>query len=193
MIITKTRTASIAYNWNTYHVGTHPTSPQSYFVALNSTAARGSSSTAWDNTAPTASVFSVNSTATVGASGDAMIAYCFHSVPQYSKCGVYTGNGSTDGTFVHCGFRPAWVLIKSTGSSSNGWYIYDNKRENYGTLVDAMIYANLSNAEDNGGRDLDFTSNGFKPRLTDTNVNGSGSTYIFLAFAEAPFKNANAR
>ena len=190
MIITKTRTASIAYNWNPYHVGTHPTSPQSYFVALNSTAARGSSSTAWDNTAPTASVFSVNSTATVGASGDAMIAYCFHSVPQYSKCGVYTGNGSTDGTFVHCGFRPAWIMVKRTDSTSN-WLILDNKREGYNPDQDGLD-ANGSGAEGTAEQS-DFLSNGFKVRNNSSGSNASGGTFIFLAFAEAPFKNANAR
>ncbi len=191
MIITKTRTASIAYNWNTYHVGTHPTSPQSYFVALNSTAARGSSSTAWDNTAPTASVFSVNSTATVGASGDAMIAYCFHSVPQYSKCGVYTGNGSTDGTFVHCGFRPAWVMVKSY-DNTRSWTIFDNKRTPINEM-DGHIHASSSVAEQTGTDEIDFLSNGFKFRSGDADSNYSNFNYIFLAFAESPFRNANAR
>ena len=135
----------------------------------------------------------INTDNTVNEGTDDFVMYCFHSVEGYSKIGAYTGNGSTDGTFAYTGFQPAWVLIKSTGSSSNGWYIYDNKRENYGTLVDAMIYANLQNGEDNGSRDLDFLSNGFKARLTDTNVNASGTKFFYLAFASADFKTSNAR
>jgi len=180
MVIQKDRSA--ASDWLVY---TDLVDGSDDYLLLNSTAAKGNAAggatatvfNSWDRT-----------------SGNDMIAYCFAEVEGYSKIGTYTGNGSTDGTYVHCGLRPAWIMVKRTdAASSNGWYIYDNKRENYGTLVDAMIYANLSNAEDNGGRDLDFTANGFKPRLTDVNVNASGGSYIFLAFAEAPFKSANAR
>ena len=154
------------------------------YLRLNTTVAKTNGAGA----SPTATVFTPNT----GAS--TVVAYCFHSVEGYSKIGTYTGNGSTDGSFVYTGFRPAWVLIKRTDSAStNGWYIYDNKRENYGTLVDAQLYVNLNNQEDNGNRDLDFTSNGFKPRLTDVNVNASGGSYIYLAIADQPFKYANAR
>jgi len=124
---------------------------------------------------------------------DNYIAYCFHSVDGYSKIGTYTGNGSPTGPFVYTGFRPAFLLVKRIQASTNGWYIYDNKRNNFGTLVDVQLYANLANGDDDGNRDLDFMSNGFKPRLTDVNVNASGGTYIYLAFAEQPFKYANAR
>ena len=129
------------------------------------------------------------------SSGNNINYWCvsFKSIPGFSKIGNYTGNGSTDGTYIHLGFRPAWVLIKGIGTTTNGWYIYDNKRLNFGTLVDGQLYANLNNAEDDGNRDLDFLSNGFKPRLTDTNVNGNGTTYVYVAFAEQPFKFSNAK
>ena len=190
MYIVKSR--SLGTGWVTYHKDA-AASPEDGYLILNGV--DGFFDTiVWNDTAPTNSVFSLGGTGySSNNSGATYIAYCFHSVDGYSKVGSYTGNGSTNGTFVYTGFRPAWVLIKSTGASSNGWYIYDNKRENYGTLVDAQLYANLSSAEDNGNRDLDFTSNGFKPRLTDTNVNGSGTKFIYLAFAEQPFKYANAR
>ena len=84
-------------------------------------------------------------------------------------------------------------MIISSGSSSNGWYIYDNKRLQFGTLVDGQLYANLTNGDDDGSRDVDFISNGFKLRLTDTNVNASGQDYIYMAFAEEPFKFTTAR
>ena len=145
------------------------------------------------NTTFGSSTITLDSGSNYNGNGNNIIAYCFHSVEGYSKIGSYTGNGSTDGTFVYTGFRPAFLLVKRIQASSNGWYIYDNKRNNFGTLVDVQLYANLTSADDDGNRDLDFTSNGFKPRLTDVNVNASGGTYFYLAFAEQPFKYANAR
>ena len=162
------------------------------FISLNLEQDVKSASARFTSNEPTTSVFYVGSDGSTNADGEAFIAYVFAEVEGYNRFGSFHGNGSTDGPFVELNFSPAYVMIKSTATSSNGWYIYDNKRENYGTLVDAMIYANLSNAEDNGTRDLDFYSNGFKPRITDTNVNGSGTNYIYMAFAEAPFKYANA-
>jgi hypothetical protein len=178
MIITKTRTASIAYGWNTYHVGTHPTSPQSYYVALNSNAARASSSTAWDNTAPTSSVFSVNTTATVGASGDAMIAYCFHSVSGYSSFGSYSGTGSA-GNAVTLGFEPAFVMVKRIDSTSD-WAILDNTRD-VDTAKDSRLRPN-SSAVESTVDGLRFSSTGFS--FADGSYNNSGSTWIYMAFAD---------
>ena len=121
-----------------------------------------------------------------------MIAYCFHSVEGYSKIGKYTGNGSTDGTFVYTGFRPAFVMIKRYDSSSGAnWILLDSKRDTFNAVEDS-IYANLSNAEDATDR-LDFVSNGFKLRQNGTTVNTSSGTYIYLAIAESPFKTSNAR
>ena len=130
----------------------------------------------------TAGVFIVNGT---------YLQYVFHSVESYSKCGVYTGNGSSNGVYVHCGFRPAWVMVKAATGSVQHWWMFDNKREGYNVDND-QLYANLTSAE--GTSDiLDFTSNGFKLRNSTAATNGSGQTFIFLAFAEAPFKSANAR
>ena len=119
------------------------------------------------------------------------VAYCFNEVAGYSKFGSYTGNGNADGTFVYTGFRPAWVLIKMS-SSNNSWVIYDNKRSPI-NLVDKRLRAQGSFAEDthNG---FDFLSNGFKTRnASSTSTNQSGATYIYLCFAESPFKNSRAR
>ena len=194
MIITKTRTASIAYNWNTYHDGLDATVPEDYFVALNTTAARGPYTTAdlWNRTKPTSSVFSVNSNAAAGPSGDLMVAYCFADVEGYSKFGKYTGNGSTDGPFVYTGFRPAWVMWKRTDAVTDGWYITDTTRSLYNQTYNALR-ANSANAE-SGEAVADFLSNGFKIRIgANGNFNASGGTYIYMAFAENPFKNSLAR
>jgi hypothetical protein len=123
-----------------------------------------------------------------------MIAYCFHSVEGFSKFGSYTGNGSTDGPFVYTGFRPAFVICKVAVGATGGWNMFDSARDPYNEVNGAMV-ANLSNAEDvlTTQNDLDFLSNGFKIRETNNNLNGSGHTFIYMAFAENPFKYANAR
>ena len=127
-------------------------------------------------------------------SGANYVFYCFHSVDGFSKVGSYTGNGSTDGSFVYTGFRPAYVMIKRSTSNGN-WRIYDNKRVGY-NVVDDSLQANLVSAEDtnNSFNSTDFVSNGFKLRgNAGGDTNDSGGTYIYLAFAENPFKYANAR
>jgi hypothetical protein len=120
-----------------------------------------------------------------------MIAYCFHSVDGYSKVGSYVGNGSADGTFVYTGFRPAWVMVKNIDVSSHHWSIWDNKRNGFNVDND-LLRANLTDAEQNLDR-IDLLSNGFKARYSSWDINPSGVTHIYLAFAEAPFKYANAR
>ena len=124
------------------------------------------------------------------ASSD-VIAYCFHSVEGYSKIGRYTGNGSTDGPFVYTGFRPAFVIIKRTDVAGAGWIMLDTDRDTFNTL-DSYLIANSSNSEGTLSL-LDFLSNGLKPRSTDGGVNGNTNTYIYMAFAEMPFKYSNAR
>ena len=120
--------------------------------------------------------------------------YCLASVDGYSKVGSYTGNGNADGTFVYTGFDVKWLLIKRTDTSGNGWVMLDNQRSEYNP-VDDVIYAHLSNAEvtNHSTIDVDYVSNGFKTRGTNTSINGNGGTYIYIAFAETPFKNSNAR
>ena len=122
-----------------------------------------------------------------GISSSTWVAYCFQSVEGYSKFGSYTGNGSTDGPFVYTGFRPAFVLMKDT-TSTEQWQMVDSARDTY-NVVDSVIHPNLSNAEGtNAVYHRDFLSNGFKVRTSDPSQNGSGRTYIYMAFAEMPFK-----
>ena len=133
-------------------------------------------------TDPTSTLFWSNQAA-IGSAGT-MIAYCFAEVKGYSKFGSYTGNGSTDGTFVYTGFKPAFVIFKRSSSTGN-WQLYDNKRLGY-NAGNNNVQPNLSNAESTAS-DLDILSNGFKLRVSGTDANGSGSTYIYMAFAENPF------
>jgi hypothetical protein len=139
-----------------------------------------------------ATTFRVNGWADVAVSGSSYVAYCFHSVDGYSKVGTYTGNGSaTDGTFVYCGFRPAFLLVKVTNTASD-WHIVDSARD-VDNVIQNTIDPNTSSAEGSGNDRFDFTSNGFKLRQTSGSYNGNGNTYVYLAFAETPFKYSNAR
>jgi len=125
------------------------------------------------------------------ASGATYIAYCFADVQGYSKFGSYTGNGSTDGAFIYTGFKPALVIFKKT-SGTGGWNMFDTKRDPF-NVQDQILRANANNAEasDSGYSDNDFLSNGFKLRQTWGEMNGSGATYIYMAFAEAPLVGTN--
>jgi hypothetical protein len=118
------------------------------------------------------------------SSGDNFVSYVFADIEGYSKFGSYTGNGSTDGTFVYTGFRPSWIMIKNISGTSS-WAIFDNKRNTF-NVVDENLFANLSDAESTFTV-LDSLSNGFKIRTTLAGSNTSGSTYIYMAFAENPF------
>jgi len=160
------------------------------YLELNTTAAYNSGSFGFNNTDPTSTVFTVDGSG-LNTNAKNYIAYCFHSVPGYQAVGKYVGNGSTDGMFVYTGFRPAFVLTKESTSTS-GWNLRDNKRspEN---VVNEALQANTTGSELTSGYDVDFLSNGFKLRTSLSDSNTSGQTYIYLAFAEAPFKYANAR
>jgi len=121
------------------------------------------------------------------------IVYAFTSIEGLSKFGSYTGNGSPDGPFVYCGFRPAFILFKSADIASN-WEIYDTARQPHNPAL-KPLYANLSLAEEPHATlpALDILSNGFKPRSNWDEFNRSGLNYIFMAFSEQPFKFSNAR
>ena len=118
------------------------------------------------------------------------VAYCFTSIKGYSKFGSYKGNitSGDDGIFVYTGFKPAWIMVKSSSNSGQEWVIFDNKRDTFNQM-DAWLYANANTAEDSTGdaRDVDFLSNGFKFRNAGGPTSYSGRTYIYMAFAEHPF------
>ena len=171
-------------------VGHHEisSSPWNNTVFLNVTDSIYTNAAYWNNTAPTSSVFT---TGTWWYGSEDYVAYCFHSVDGYSKVGSYTGNGSSDGTFIYTGFRPAWILQKRT-DSADSWHILDNKRVGYNPN-NWRLYPNVANAETTAGVRADFLSNGFKLLDSNGDWNASGGTYIYLAFADQPFKYANAR
>ena len=164
----------------------------SYYVQLNSTSAQGTGNNVWNQTDPTSTVFTVGTDMSV--SSGTYVAYVFSEIESYSRFGSYTGNGNADGTFVYTGFRPQWLMMKQTNASGN-WYIWDNTRELVNP-VGIYLLANGSNADGSSEASsyFDFLSNGFKLRANNSDFgegNTSGNSYIYMAFAEAPFKYAN--
>jgi len=185
MIIVKARNNE--QNWYVYHAGL--AAPHTSLLLLNTTSAALLNNGIWQNTFPTSSVFSVN--AATFPNTWTYVAYCFAEVPGYSRFGSYTGNGSTDGPFVFCGFRPAYVMVKRS-DQNYGWWIFDGKRPGY-NVTSNRLSADTSDAEFSNATIVDFTSNGFKWRDASQGWNGSGGTIIFMAFAEVPQKFALAR
>ena len=175
------------HDWRNYHVGL--TATHQIFFGPN-TNAKDDSSTAWNDTEPTSSVFSVGTAGGTNQNTDSMIAYLWSEVKGYSKFGSYTGNGNADGVFVYTGFRPAWLLFRNTGASES-WLLFDVKRNTYNGIDGATIRPDSSAAEvSSSSNKLDFLSNGFKWRSTDAGHNASGGSYIYMAFAESSFVNS---
>jgi hypothetical protein len=188
MIIVKAR--STTENWSVWNRSL-ASSTDSY-LNLNSTSSVQSSSFYW-GAAPSSSGFSLGGSFGVGNH----IAYLWAEVPGFSRFATYTGNGSTDGPFVWCGFRPAWIMLKRIDGAEQ-WLIYDNRRGGFnpnnfvfGAQTAASEDTTAAGSNSNGLGDI--LSNGFKIRSNGGSNNSSGGTYIFAAFAEMPFKYARAR
>ena len=178
-----------AENWIVYHHKSNAT-PEDKYLHLNTVDAVGDSAGMWNDTAPTSSVFSVGTSTSVNQGGGTFVAYCFSEKTGFSKFGSYEGNASTDGSFVYTGFKPAWVMMKGIDSGgSDNWNLCDNKRVGY-NAANWRLYPN-ANAGENSTSLVDLLSNGFKLRVSSTDVNADAKTYIYMAFAEAPLVGSN--
>ena len=183
-ILSKEKSGS-ANDWVVYH-HKNTSAPETDKLILNENNATSDDS-CWNDTAPTSSVFSVSSASVVNRNSSTYVYYLWSEKKGFSKFGNYTGNGNADGSFVYTGFKPAWVMVKRTDSER--WLMTDNKRDTFNT-VGHWLAANASDAESDNDR-WDFLSNGFKQRATFGNQNASGSSYIYMAFAESPFVNSS--
>jgi len=164
---------------------------EGHYVKLNSTAAKATGNGPFNSTNPSSSVVTLGTDAATNGSSSTYISYCFSEVAGYSKFGRYDGNNANDGTFVFTGFSVAFLLIKRY-ESSRDWLIYDSTRSTF-NVIDDFLEPNKSTAEQTASANsVDFVSNGFKFRNNSGDMNGAGD-YVFLAFAESPFKNARAR
>lgn len=163
------------------------------FLRLNTTDVIGNTSGTGGGTLPlsTSSVFSVTWNSGAGISGNNYVAYCFAEIPGYSKISSYVGNGSADGPFVYCGFRPRWILLKRI-DVANSWFIHDTVRNTTNPVFNYLLTdSSAAEAGTLGGNDIDITSNGFKVRNSNNYCNANGGTYLIVAFAEHPFGGSN--
>jgi len=196
MIIVKARTtASTDQGWPVYHAF-NTAAPETDYLLLNSAAATADLNTVWNDTAPTASVFSVGTSALVNTNNDTYVAYLFSEIDGFSKFGSYIGNNSTDGPFVYCNFLPRFILIKDSETVNFPWKIYDTERSISNAATDPLE-PNTTNSEAAATFPglIDINSNGFKIRSANATsfLNRSTYRYIFAAFAESPFNYARAR
>ena len=175
--------------WNIYHTawGEGKTAPLQSYEPIST------SSNIWNDTAPGTSVFTLGNNAAINGNNQTYVAYSFASVPGYSKIGSYVGNGVTDGPFVFTGFRPRWVLIKAI-TLYKAYLIRDTARDINNPLDDGY-QADLPNAQNANTAEyaVDYLSNGFKVRNADDVQNDGAVVFAYWAFAETPFKHANAR
>ena len=182
MIIVKSRSAT--GDWPVYHSSLGNGS----YVLLDTTAASAASSTIWNATSPTSSVFSVGINTVSNTVTVTYVAYCFTPIAGFSAFGSYTGNGGTTGPFIYTGFQPKYLLVKRTDSTSD-WYIWDSVRNTFNIVTNTLL-ADTSGAE-TSANSVNILANGFLCAST-TVVNVSTGTYIYAAFASNPFKYANA-
>ena len=182
MIISKGRTA---YQWGVYHQS-NTSAPETDFLVFNDPCETSDEDDRWSDQAPDSVNWTVGDGNDTNKDTGTYIAYLFTGKQGFSQFGSYDGNGNADGTFVYTGFRPAFVITKSFDSSSS-WHIFDNKREGYNVDNDPLV-VDLNTVEATTDM-IDLLSNGFKFRIsTDPNV---AESYIYMAFAEAPFVNSN--
>ena len=178
---------SDASNWCMYHASVGNTKA----LYLNDSTIGATSTTFWNDTDPTSSVFTVGTDAALNGNTDTQIAYLWSEKQGFSKFGSYKGNGNANGAFVYLGFRPAFLLIKRSSATGVDWILHDNKRAGF-NVNDDYLAANTDAAEVTGNtyQNLDLLSNGFKMRGSGTGTNTSGETYVYMALAESPFVNS---
>ena len=182
----------------------HSSLGSSAYLFLNTMAGQTTGQSDFMNsTDPTSSVFSLgNATGKQNRDGSDFLALCWTAVEGYSAFGTYEGNGSNDGPFVYTGFRPRWILRKSSSEGGTGfdWVIIDSKRDSV-NISNSKLYpqydgaenVNSDNSDSGDNSAIDILSNGFKVRASNGRMNKSGTTFIYAAFAEHSIKTARAR
>ena len=191
LVISKNRTASEYWMVWAQPVADHEGDQDSViFLNVNNIAQSGGSNANYFNGASTHTVRVGSATNCNEATNPGIISYCFHSVPGYQKIGRYKGNSSASGTYVECGFRPRFIMIKCIDNAQN-WIQFDTTRGEY-NIKTPHLHPNLANVQVDNSDWLDITATGFKLRANLSETNGAYE-YLFYAVAESPFKSARAR
>ncbi len=169
----------------TYHEGTTISDPEDYGVTLYGTSYRTDATTLWNDTAPTTTLYTVGTSSDINAGTTQCLGIAFAEIEGFSRFERYVGNGSADGEYVFCGFRPAFIIIKNVSASGN-WVMYDTRRSRLNPVEDQLL-ANTTAAETTGSEEIAIYSTGFKCLTADSDINSSDAEYIFCAWAEHPF------
>ena len=178
-------------SWAVYH-HKNTAAPETDYLKLDTNSATTDDADAaetWHDTAPTSAVFTAGDFSATNRSGNNHIGYFWNEVQGFSKFGTFQGNGANDGPTINTGFRPAFVMVKATSRTGN-WGMNDNKRDPYNLTSHTADANNATDSDDTAIR-TDLLSNGFKIRTDSSNWNGDGETYVYMAWAEAPFVNSN--
>ena len=183
VVLVKNRSGS--RNWVMYHKDLTAPAANRYLMLDNNVYGELANSTLWGNVAPSSTIITTGENASVNQPNENFVAYCWKERQGFSKFGKYVGNGSTNGTFVYTGFKPAWIMCRRIDGGGNSWDMHDSARDLFNPSG-RTFYADTSGAELTGNN-VDLLSNGFKQRDTSGNRNGNGNTYIYMAFAENPF------
>ena len=159
-----------------------------HWIDLSGTGAKVDDANMWNDTDATSTLFTVGNSGGSNGSSVEYIAYCFTSIQGYSKFGSYTGNANDDGPFIYTGFKPKFAIFKASSASGEGWAIRDSARSPFNQMSHKLS-ANVNAAEGTTAddNDCDFLSNGIKLRSNDNQMNKTGTTFIYIAFAEHPF------
>jgi len=186
MVITKDRDTS-ERNWWTWHQAFGDPASAGGYVALNKNDAKATAvNSIWGTQGLSSTLFGFDAST---SQNDAHVGYFFAEKEGYSKFGSYEANNSTNGPFIYTGFKPAWVILKCSGSTGN-WFLFDNTRDN-SNMVTQAIYVDLAAAENTESNGIDFLSNGIKLRQSGSGGFNHSGTYIFMAFAENPFVDSS--
>ena len=190
ILVVKSRSQARGWNtlWDVGGAGGGPT----HYVQWQQEHQPIDDSTFWNDTSPSSSVITLGTDNDTNGSGQNFICYAWAPVEGYQDIGRYVGNGSSQGTFINTGFRPAWVFIRRLDSTGN-WILADEGR-NPNNPVDARLRAESANGENTSYRFAYFFSNGFQLQdQYDGSWNNNGSNYAYLAIARHPQKTSNAR
>ena len=169
-------------NWGIGHSGL---SSWDYYLQFN-TSAQANSQNVWNDTAPSTSLVTLGDNGRSNSSNNRnYIMYAFAEKQGYSKFGSYTGNNNDDGAFVYTGFKPAFVMVKITAGQTDNWIMQDNKINSFNGASSQRLRPNSSGAEFSSSNEIDLLSNGFKTHGNDGEINGSGFSYIYMAFGQS--------
>jgi hypothetical protein len=182
MVWCKKRDGGDPNQWAVYNA----IATETHYMYLDSEVAAADNAGYWNDTAPTSTVFTLGTTADVNGSGTNYVFYAMADVVGYQKIGQYTGNGNADGPVITTGFKPQYVMVKSTTAGSTNWEFFCDIIEPY-NLVGDQNFFNITNAEADNDHKMDWLANGFKLRDTSSSVNSSGATYLYWAIAKYPF------